>query len=37
MKKPLARVSLILLFIFLTTYQVNTYKKSKDKIFPIKK
>tara|TARA_B100001063_G_C16610346_1_gene475410 strand:+ start:219 stop:887 length:669 start_codon:yes stop_codon:yes gene_type:complete len=37
MKKPLARVSLILLFIFLTTYQVNTYKKSKNKIFPIKK
>ena len=37
MKKNLARISLILLFIFLTTYQANTEKKSKNNIFPIKK
>ena len=37
MKKNLARISLVLLFIFLTTYQANTEKKSKNNIFPIKK
>jgi cell division protein FtsQ len=37
MKKNLARISLVLLFIFLTTYQANTEKKSKNNFFPIKK
>jgi cell division protein FtsQ len=37
MKKNFARISLVLLFIFLTTYQANTEKKSKNNIFPIKK